>query len=342
VNFLLRCAAIVAALLLGPTSRASAQSVADFYRQKTINFICAYSPGGSYDFYSRLIAAHLARFIPGNPKIIVQNMPGAGGLTGAMRLANQSPRDGTEIGMPDRGIAVNQVLNPSAAPLDASKFNWIGSVSSYDGIIQVSSRTGVKAADDLRRIPVVMGSWGVETSSYTFPVLLNALAGTKFKVVTGYRGAAEVDLAVESGEVDGRLSSWATLKYFKPGLLNEGKVVVVMQSGGKRNPDLREIPLVAEMASAEQARRILQFIDSDSAIGWSVVAPPGVPSERVTALRDAFDRMVKDEKFLAEAQARHLDILPSTGAELEALVRHTLATPPEDITMIKNLLSAKK
>jgi tripartite-type tricarboxylate transporter receptor subunit TctC len=187
-----------------------------------------------------------------------------------------------------------------------------------------------------------MGSWGVETSSYSFPVLLNALAGTKFKVVTGYRGAAEVDLAIEGGEVDGRLSSWVTLKYFKPGLLKDGKVVVVMQSGAKRNPDLPQIPLVKEMSSSEQGRRILEFIDSDSAIGWSVVAPPGVPSDRVAALREAFDQMVKDPKFLADAQTRHLDIVPSTGQELEPLVNRTLAIPQDDVATIKNLLAVKK
>jgi tripartite-type tricarboxylate transporter receptor subunit TctC len=342
LRFLIQLQALLLASSLWLPGRAMADPVADFYRQKTVTFITVYAPGGSYDLYGRLIATHLPRFIPGNPKVVVQYLPGAGGLNGAMRLANQSPKDGTEIGMPDRGIAVNQVLNSAAAPLDASKFNWIGSVSSYDGIIQVSSRTGVKTADDLRRIPVVMGSWGVETSSYTFPVLLNALAGTKFKVVTGYRGAAEVDLAIEGGEVDGRLSSWATLKYFKAGLLADGKVVVVMQSGAKRNPDLREIPLVVEMASAEQGQRILQFIDSDSSIGWSVVAPPGVPPERVAALREAFDQMVKDPKFLADAQTRHLDVVPSTGQELEALIKRTLSIPKEDVAAMNNLLTVKK
>jgi tripartite-type tricarboxylate transporter receptor subunit TctC len=321
---------------------ARADSVADFYRQKTITFITVYSPGGSYDLYGRLISAHLPRFIPGNPKIVVQYVPGAGGLTGALRLANQSPKDGTEIGMPDRGIAVNQVLKSSGTPLHASKFNWIGSNANYDGIIQEATRTGVKTADDLRRIPVVMGSWGVETSSYTFPVLLNALAGTKFKVVTGYRGAAGVDLAIEGGEVDGRLSSWVTLKYLKPTLLRDHKVVVVMQSGIKRNPDLPNIPLVREMASTEQGRRILEFIDSDSAIGWSVVAPPGVPADRVKALRQAFEQMIKDPKFLEDAKKRHLDIAPSTGEQVQALVEHTLSIPKEDVADMNKLLAEKK
>jgi tripartite-type tricarboxylate transporter receptor subunit TctC len=269
-------------------------------------------------------------------------MPGAGGLTGAIHLASQAPQDGSELGMLAREIAVNQVLHSASVPVDASKFQWIGSVSSYAGVIHVAGRIAVKSADDLRRIPVVMGSWGFETSSYTMPVLLNALAGTKFKVVTGYRGAAEVDLAIEKGEVDGRISSWSSLKFTKGAQIDEGKIVVVMQSGVKPHPDLPKVPLVGEFATTEQGRRILAFIDSDAGIGWSVVAPPRVPAERVAALRHAFDQMVTDPKFVADIQARRLDLVPSTGQEVETLIKRTLATPPEDITLMKNLLAAKK
>jgi tripartite-type tricarboxylate transporter receptor subunit TctC len=330
------------ALCLGQPCLAWAEPIEEFYRQKTITFLTVFAPGGTYDLYGRMVANHLGNFIPGNPKIVVQYLPGAGGLTGALRLAAQAPQDGTEIGIVDRGIAVNQALRTLGAPLDARKYNWIGSVSSYGGVLQAAGRSGVKTFDDLRRIPLVMGSWGVETSSYTFPVLLNALAGTKFKVVTGYRGAAEVDLAIERAEVDGRISSWPTLKYTKAEALAEGKLVVPMQSGLKRNPDLPDVPLVGEVATTEQGRRILEFIDSDSGIGWSVLAPPGVPLDRVTALRQAFDRMVVDPKFLADAQTRHLDIVPSTGQEIEALVRRTLSVPAEDIDVMNNLLAAKK
>jgi tripartite-type tricarboxylate transporter receptor subunit TctC len=311
--FSLRFAAVILALCVNMPGRVSAQGVADFYRQKTINFISVFSPGGSYDLYSRIVAQHLPRFIPGNPRIVVQYMPGAGGLNGALHLWSQSPRDGTELGMVDRGIAVDQVLRSESVLLDARKFSWIGSVSSYGGIMQVSGRTGVKTADDLRKTRVVLGSWGIETSSYTLPVLLNALAGTKFKVVTGYRGSSDVDLAIEAGEVDGRISSWSTLEYTKAAELKAGKIVVVLQSGFKRLPDLQQVSLVGEMATTDQGRRILQFIDSDSAIGWSVLGPPGIPAERVAALRTAFDQMVKDPQFLADAASRHMDVAPSTG-----------------------------
>jgi tripartite-type tricarboxylate transporter receptor subunit TctC len=330
------------ALCLAEPHRALAEPIGDFYRQHAITFVSVFAPGGTYDLYSRLVANHLTEFIPGNPKIVVQYMPGAGGLTGAVHLAAQAAQDGTVIGMVDRAIAVNQVQRTTGVPLDASRFQWIGSVSSYGGVLQVAGRTGVRSAGDLHSIPLVIGSWGIETSSYTLPVLLNALAGTRFKVVTGYRGAAEVDLALESGEVDGRVSSWPTLKYTRAAALAEGKLVVVMQSGLKRNPDLADVPLGGELAPTEQGRRILEFVDSDSGIGWSVLAPPGVPLDRVTALRQAFDQMVTDPKFLADAQARHLDVVPSTGQEIEALVRRTLAVPQADIDAMNKLLAAKR
>src|SRR6202163_252333 len=252
--------ALLVALCVGQPCRAWAEPIAEFYRQKTITFVTVFAPGGTYDFYGRLVATHLPSFIPGNPKIVVQYMPGAGGLNGAVRLATQAAQDGTEIGMVDRAIAVNQVLRTVGVPLDASKFQWIGSVSSYGGVLQVAGRTGVKTADDLRRIPLVIGSWGVETSSYTLPVLLNALAGTKFKVVTGYRGAGEVDLAVEGGEVDGRISSCATLTLTRAAHLDDGKIVVLTQSAPREHPDLPRVPLVGEMATTAQGHRILEFI----------------------------------------------------------------------------------
>ena len=261
--FLRLSTVVIAALCFGMPGLAAAQGVAEFYRQKTINFIIVFAPGGTYDFYGRLVATHFPKFIPGNPKMVVQHMPGAGGLNGALRLATQSAQDGTELGIVAREIAVNQVLRSPSVPLDASKFQWIGSVSSYSGVLFVAGRTGVRTAADLRRMPAVAGSWGVETSSYTVPKLLNALADTKFKVVTGYRGAAEVDFAIESGEVDGRISSWSTLQAMKSQALAEGKLVVVAQTGIKRHPDLPNIPLVVELATTAQGRRILEFVDSE-------------------------------------------------------------------------------
>lgn len=341
MRWIVFCGFVLSCVLSGvPAGRA--ESVADFYRNKTLTFTVVFAPGGTFDLYSRLVAAHLPKYIPGNPKIVVQNVPGAGGLNGAVRLATQSAQDGTELGMTDRSIAVTQVMRGGSLPIDVARFNWIGSVASYSGIVYVAGRTGVKTPDDLRRIPVVMGSWGIETSSYTFPALLNALAGTKFRIVTGYRGAPETEIAMERGEVDGRISSWAQFKATRAEALAEGKLVVVMQTGIKRNPELPNIPLVPEMATTDQGRRILQFIDSDSAIGWSVLTTPGVPPDRVAALRHAFDAMVADPVFAADVKAKNLELMPSTGQELEAVVKRTLSIPRDDIAAMNALLAAAR
>ena len=326
-------------LLAGAADRASAAD-SDF-RPKSLNLVIVFEAGGTYDLYGRLAAAHLARFLPGNPPIVVRYMPGAGGMVGAMHLYAKAVPDGTEIGIVDRGIATNQVLHPDAS-FDPGRFNWIGSLSSYSGVMYVASRTGVKSAADLGRIPVVVGSWGPQTSSYTMPVLLNALAGTQFKIITGYRGAADVDLAYENGEVEGRVASWVSLRAEKARWFADGSVTLPFQTGIKRHPDLASVPLFTDLAGNEEDRRILAFVDSDSAIGWSLVAPPGIPADRVAVLRQGFDAMVADPEFRADAAKRNLDVVPASGQEVEAVVKRTLAIPQSDVARMTRLLAAQK
>src|SRR5262245_21306822 len=321
--------------------RASAQAVPDFFQQKTIRFTVTYEPGGSYDLYARLLSAHLGRHIPGNPALVVQYMPGAGGLLGILHLHEKAAQDGTEIAILPRDLAINQRLRPETARYDARRFNWIGTLSTYAGVMFVASRTGVKTAEDLRRIPVVVGSWGPTTETFITPTLLNALAGTKFKLVTGYRGGPDVDLAVERGEVDGRMASWTLLKTQRERWLKDKFVVIPFQAGIRSHPELKGIPLVSELATTEEGRRILEFQNSDAGIGWSVVAPPNVPADRVAILRAAFDKTMRDPEFIAEAQKRGYEINPSSGQDLESIVGRTIATPAEALVRLKNILATK-
>jgi tripartite-type tricarboxylate transporter receptor subunit TctC len=321
--------------------RSAAQSGGEFFAQKTIRLVVTYEPGGSYDIYARLVAAHMGKHIPGNPSLNVHYMPGAGGLIGILHLHEKAARDGTEIAILPRDLAINQMLRPEQARYDARRFNWIGTISTYAGVMFVASRTGVKTADDLRRIPVIAGSWGPTTETFITPTLLNALAGTKFKVVTGYRGGPDVDLAVERGEVDGRMSSWSLLVSQRAHWLKDKFVVIPFQSGIKSHSDLKGIPLVHELATTEDGRRILEFQNSDAGIGWSVVAPPGVPAERVAILRAAFDKTVADPGFLADAKKRNFEVNPATGQELEAVVARTVATPAEALVRLKQILAVK-
>jgi tripartite-type tricarboxylate transporter receptor subunit TctC len=343
IPHLLRSGALLAMMAAAAWPvRSSAQSPADFFKGKAMRFTVVYEPGGTYDLYSRLIAGYLPKHIPGSPTLVVQYMPGAGGLVGTLNLYDKAPQDGSALGMVPRDLAVNQMLHPQEARYDARKFRWIGSVASYTGVMFVTSRTGVKAADDLRRIPVVVGSWGNTTDSFITPTLLNALAGMKFKIVTGYRGASDVDLAVEQGEVDARVSSWTALKTQRNYWLSLGTVVVPFQTGLKRHAELPQLPLISDLATSADGGRILEFMNSDASIGWNVMAPPNVPQDRVAALRKAFEEMLGDPEFLAEAQRRGLEIAPSTGPEVEAVVERTIATPPQALERLQSIIGGQK
>jgi len=338
----LLCFIAAACAVLGSSACAQAQPAEDFFRGKTLHFTVVYEPGGTYDLYSRLLIMHLGKHIPGHPPIVIQYMPGAGGLVGTVNLFEKAARDGTQLGMLPRDIAINQMLHAETARYDARRFNWIGRVASYTGVMFVMSRTGVKAADDLRRARVVAGSWGNATDSFVTPTLLNALAGTAFKIVTGYRGAADVDLAIERGEADARVASWTALKTTRGEWLNDGRIVVPFQTGLARHPDLPQLPLMSELALSDDGRRILEFMNSDSSVGWNVVVPPEVPADRIGLLRTAFDATMKDADFLADAARQGLEIAPGNGDEIAGVVAHTLATPPEVVARLEAIVGGPK
>jgi tripartite-type tricarboxylate transporter receptor subunit TctC len=268
-------------------------------------------------------------------------MPGAGGMTGTVNLYEKAERDGTQLGMLPRDIAVNQMLHPQAARYDAKRFNWIGRIASYTGVMFVMSRTGVKTADDLRRIDVVAGSWGNTTDSFVTPTLLNALAGTRFKIVTGYRGAADVDLAIERGEADARVASWTALKTTRGEWLKDGRIVVPFQTGLERHADLPQLPLISDLAAGDEGRRILQFMNSDASVGWNAAAPPDVPADRVAVLRAAFDATMSDPDFLTDARKLGLEIVPGRGDEVQRTVERTLTTSPELVARLAAIIGAQ-
>ena len=327
---------------LASVACASAQPADEFFKGKTLRFTVVYEPGGTYDLYSRLLIAHLPKHIPGNPAILIQYMPGAGGMVGTVNLYEKAERDGTQLGMLPRDIAVNQMLHPQAARYDAKRFNWIGRIASYTGVMFVMSRTGVKTAADLRSTEVIAGSWGNSTDSFVTPTLLNALAGTKFKIVTGYRGAADVDLAIERGEADTRVASWTALKTTRSEWLRDGKIVVPFQTGLKRHPDLLDLPLISDLATSDDGKRILEFMNSDSSVGWNVIVPPEVPQDRVALLRTAFDATMSDPDFLADAQKTGLEIVPGRADEVQQVVEKTLATPPEIVARLTAIMGAQQ
>jgi tripartite-type tricarboxylate transporter receptor subunit TctC len=315
--------------LLGATIVARAQGVADFYRGKTINLIIGTSAGNDYDFRGRLIARYLGKHLPGQPVIVPRNMPGGGGVQAANWIANIAPRDGTVVHMIMANMMASQAMGLPGVEFDTRKFQWIGNTSSTPNVVAAWHTSGVKTIDDVRKRELVVGA-PMGTAGALYPVLMNTLAGTKFKLVTGYPGGNEVSLAMERSEVDGRGSnSWAAWKSTKPDWVRDHKLNILVQIGLKRAADLPDVPLMLELATNEADRKLLEFISAETEVARSLVTTPGTPPDRVEALRRAFDAMIKDPEFLAEAAKSDMDISPATGEESQKIADAIVNTPPE-------------
>lgn len=328
---------LVTALAMQPKTSA-ADPVADFYKGRTINFVVVFSPGGMYGIYSRTFAEHFSRHIPGNPTIVTQHMTGAGGVRGANYLHAAAPKDGSYIGMVSKDAPVTQVLRPTEIRYDAGEFNWIGRINVYTATFSVWSTLGVKSVEDAKRTEVIIGSSGRGSHDYMNAMLLNELVGTKIKVVTGYEGAAGMDLAMEQGETHGRIGAWLNVKLTKQDWLQNNKINIIAQTGLRRSRDLPDIPTLAELVENPDDRRMVEFIEGGADVGWGVMAPPGVPAERVAALRRAFLATLEDPAFLAEARKRQLDLDWASGEEVQKHVANVLATPPEVVARLRRVV----
>jgi tripartite-type tricarboxylate transporter receptor subunit TctC len=309
---------------------ARAQSVADFYRGKTIELDIGYSVGGGYDLYARLIARRLGTHIPGNPTVVPKNMEGAGSLRLANYLYAAAPSDGTVIGATSRGAAFDPLLNETGARFDASKFSWIGSANNEVSVCVALASSGVTKFDDLFTKQLTIGSTGAADDTYQFPALVNAVLGTKFKIVTGYPGGNDVSLALERGEVQGRCGwSWSSIKTTRFNWVRDKRIVVLVQMSLSKHPDLPDVPLIMDLAKTDEQRQIFKMIFARQTMGRPYLAPPGVPADRLAALRKAFMDTMADQEFLGEAEQSKFEINPVDGEQLEALVKNIYQTPPE-------------
>jgi tripartite-type tricarboxylate transporter receptor subunit TctC len=321
---------------------AKAQSVADFYRGKTITMAVGTSPGGDYDLRMRMVGRYLGKYIPGNPTVVATNMPGAGQMLVANWLANVAPKDGTAIVALSQNMAVHQATGASGVRYDVRQFHWIGNTTDTPNVTNAWHTTGIHTIQDVMQRELVVGATGTASGSFLYPYALNQLVGTKFKIVTGYPGGNDVNLAMERGEVGGRGSnSWASWKSTRPQWLAEKKVIVLVQVGVKRSPELPDIPTLQDLAKNEADRQVLTFISADTAISRPLVTGPGVPPERVEALRRAFDSVVKDPEFLAEAEKSKTDISPMTGEEAQKIAEATINAPADVRSRASKLIEGK-
>ena len=326
--------ALAAAILLlaWAPGRATAD---DFYKGKTITVITSTGVGGTYDTVARLIARHMPQHIPGNPTMIVQNMPGGGNVLATNYMYNLAPKDGTAIATIHSAMPLQQVLDSGGIRYDADKFNWLGSTGPQNEVILVWHTAGITSIAQARQKPVVLGGTGSGAGIVLLPMVVNDLLGTKFKIVTGYRSSEDVNLGMERGEVQARAFSIGSIESQHPDWIAEHKAAFLVQSGAVRDKALPDVPLTTELAKTDVQRQIFRLIASPPALGQPYVAPPGVPADRLAILRDAFAATLKDPAFLADAAKIRFAIEPMSAADVAHIVHETVAAPPDIVAEAK-------
>jgi tripartite-type tricarboxylate transporter receptor subunit TctC len=312
--------------LIALASTAQAQSVADFYRNRQVQLLIGYSAGAGYDLYARVLARHLGKHIPGAPTVVPQNMPGAGSLKLTNYLYSVAPKDGSVIGMVSRGMATDPLLGDSK--FDATKFAWLGSITSEVSVCATWQTSPVKSWADVTTKDFALGGMGSGSETDTFALLLRNVFGAKARLVTGYPGGNDVNLAMERGEVDGRCGwSWSSIKSQKTAWLKEKKINLLVQLGMHKHPDLPNVPSLLDLAQTDEQRQILRLIFAQLVLGRPFMAPPGIPDDRKLALRQALDATMKDPEFLDEAAKIDLEISPVNAQAIDDLLVQIYRTP---------------
>jgi tripartite-type tricarboxylate transporter receptor subunit TctC len=321
-------AAAAAGLALCPISAARAQSPGEFYKGRNVDLYIGYSAAGGYDIYARALARHMGRHIAGNPTIVPRNMPGAGSLVLANWLYNVAPRDGTAFGTIGRGVAFDPLLGSTKAQFDASKFNWIGSMNDEVSVCVAWHTTGITKLEQVMQTELTVGGSGPSADTDQFPKVLNDTIGTKFKIVTGYPGGNDIDLAMERGEVMGRCGwSWSSVIATHKKWLDENKINVLVQLSLSKHADLPSVPLVMDFARDNEQKQIFKLVFARQPMGRPFVASPDIPADRTAALRMAFVDTMKDTAFLAEAEKMQLEINPVSGNAVQEIVQEAYQTP---------------
>ena len=330
-----------AVALLACSLPAHADAVADFYKGKTVTMLVGYTAGGGYDIYARLVADHMSKHVPGNPTFIVQNMSGAGSLKAANYLYNVAPKDGTYMGTIGRGLAMEPLVGTSETQYDARKFLWLGSGTDELSVCALFENSQVKNWEDAKSIPFTVAGEGSGSDPDTFAKIMKKLFGLKMKLVSGYPGGAEMTLAIERGEVDGRCGwSWSSIKSTRPHWVKEKRVRVLTVLSNHRYPEMPDVPAIVELAENEHDREILRLVFARQTLGRPFLAPPGIPADRAAALRKAFDDTMKDPAFIADAGKRTMEVNPVSGEAIDALLKELYATPKAILEETKAIIAA--
>jgi len=320
------------------TSTARSAGVEDFYKGRAVSLIIGYSVGSGYDIYARLLARFIGRYIPGNPTVIPQNMPGAGSVKAAMYLYGVAPKDGSVIATIGRSAPLEPLLGD--AQFDGRTFSWLGSIASNSSLCATWHATAIKTWQDAMTKPFALAGEGSGSDPDNFARILKNVFGAKVKLVTGYPGGTEMNLAIERGEVDGRCGwSWDSIKSTRPDWLRDKKINLLAVFSLQKAADIpADVPLVGDLAQSDEQRQILRLYLAGQALGRPFFTSPGVPPERKAALRAAFDATMKDPDFIAETKKVKLEVDPASGAEIDRLLAEIYATPKDVIEKAKQAI----
>lgn len=336
-------ALVLAASFVSAThSIARAETVADFYKGRTITILSGFGAGGMYGIYSHLIADHMPKYIPGHPKMIPQFMPGAGGAKAANYFMNAAPQDGSVLGLLSQSIALTQVLRGGAhVRYDASKMHWIGSFDTVTNVLTVwNASTKIRSVADMKKEQLIVGAVGQGSIGYMNMVAIKKLLGLKMKIIAGYAKLENLDLALENGEVQGRAATFISISTRKMDWVNGHKITNLVQFALHRNAAHPDVPLAQDLTKNPEARRIFRFLAAPSTIGRGLSLPPGAPADRVAAMRAAFEQTVRDPAFLADAHARKLPINWAPAKDLTAAIDETVHAPKALVDKVEKLFTS--
>ena len=334
----------LAALAAGlfATSPAAADAIADFYTGKTVTIIVAAGPGGNYSVYSLLLSPYWKKYVPGHPTFVIQNMGGAGGTKAANFLANSSPQNGIHIGILESTMALNARLRATGVKYDPAKFQFLGGVDNTRSMFTVMTSAGIKTMEEAKTRELICGATGKGSTTFVTPAIVNYFLGTKFRIISGYRGMNGVNQAIDKGEVNCRAAVFASIENSRPHWIKDKMIVNLAAIGTERHPDYPDVPTLLELAKSPDAKAALTLMSNNGVFGRGWVAPPGVPKDRVDALRTAFWKAFNDPQAQAEMKKRNMRYDPVPWQVQQKTVAEIAATPPRIIDQIKTAIAAQK
>lgn len=338
----IKAAFLTAACVIAVIAPAAAQTPAEFYNGKTVHIVVGFGSGGGYDLYGRMLGRYLGKYIPGHPNVVVENMTGAGSVRAANHVYAVAPQDGTYIAAVNQNMPMYQLLGGDGAKFKASGMQWLGSMANSNGLVYTWKASGIATLDDAKKRDVPLGAAGTSSDSYIYPTLINDLLGTRFKPINGYTGSGQINIAIERGEVMGRGgNSWASVQTGNKTWLEQKKINLLVQVGFKKEPELPDVPLLLDLVKTDDARAVVRVISQPPAIGYGHWVGPGVPKDRIDALRAAYAETMKDPDLLKEAEKINMLIRPQNGVDVEGLVKQAAGAPQAVLSRTAKILGWK-